>query len=532
VSPIRLFEPGEAANVAAALAARPASPESRPVVSVPHVDGAFSPSAMRLFGPGEASDVAAEQAAHPAHPESRPAPPVHHGDEAFSPSAMRVFGPGEATDVAMAQAGSQPVRRERPRTPRAVAGRGREATPQDLGAWAYPPELGVPPDGVFVRPVGMRAGSVEVPFPDPLLPEEPRRKRGPYSVSIVAHVLIIALVIARTTWMAAHLEASSAPDPGIFIALQEPLPEPAPTKPPIAPPTASKPSRSEPAPREEAPRPQAQPLTPPAVPKELPPETPLPPPTRMGELVPVPHYPVPGTVPPEEQKTGKAGAPGEKTPPPEPVGKPDGTSDTDAGAGSLTGPGSPSAGDEEPSRDTGLLREKFYGGLDIPSHGYGRSKQGSGDKEGGGSRRGIDFRVPGGDLGDFSFEDKDYDWNDYHSQMYYAILRAWYNRLYLTTANFERWSYLKGGRALRGSVLIRFVIERTGAVSSIEVLEPSVMPPLDESARAALKEVILPRLPADFPKDREGVTGRFIMDVDDLGYFKQGLAYQKSRGLF
>src|SRR5262245_64052138 len=41
VSPIRLFEPGEAANVAAAQAARPARPESRPVVSIPHVDGAY-----------------------------------------------------------------------------------------------------------------------------------------------------------------------------------------------------------------------------------------------------------------------------------------------------------------------------------------------------------------------------------------------------------------------------------------------------------------------------------------------------------
>jgi len=116
--------------------------------------------------------------------------------------------------------------------------------------------------------------------------------------------------------------------------------------------------------------------------------------------------------------------------------------------------------------------------------------------------------------------------------MYWAILRAWYNRLYLMTGNFERWSYLKGQRYLRGTVLIRFVIDRSGAVSTIEVLETQGMTPLDESAKGALKEVILPRLPADFAKDHEAVTGRFIMDVDDVGDFKQGLAWGKRQGEF
>jgi TonB family protein len=109
--------------------------------------------------------------------------------------------------------------------------------------------------------------------------------------------------------------------------------------------------------------------------------------------------------------------------------------------------------------------------------------------------------------------------------MYYAILRAWYNRLYLTTGNFERWSYQHGNANLNGKVLVRFVIERSGAVSSIEVLEPSVMLPLDESAQGALKEVILPRLPANFPKEREAVTGRFIIEGGDVGGFKQELIW-------
>lgn len=532
MSAIRLFEPGEAANVAAAQAAeRPAHremPGPRPTAPVRHP--AASSSSMRLFEPGEAVDVAFAQAASaPAErPAPKPAGPVPQDGGAFSLQTMRLFEPGEATDVAAAQNAAQPARPvlARPRN----AGPAREAAARDLGAWAYPSELGEPPRGSTGGPA---AGAPTAPpdYVDPLLPELPREKRGPFSVSIAAHALVIALVIARTSWMAAHLEASPAPvDPGVFVALQVPQPEPEPAKPPIQAPVHPKEARS--APEPEPQRQEAPPLTPPPVPKQLPPQAPLPEPTRMGEIVPVPHYPVPGTVPPEEQKTGKAGAPGEKAPPPEPIGSPSGTNETNGGAGALTGPGSPSAGDDDPSRDSGLIREKFLGGLDIRSHRSGRAKQGSSESEGGGARRGIDFRVPGGDLGDFSFEDKDYDWNDYHSQMYYAILRAWYNRLYLMTGNFERYSYLKGGRALRGKVLIRFVIERSGAVSSIEVLEASVMPPLDESARGALKEVILPRLPADFPKEREAVTGRFIMDIDDVGLFKQELAWGKRQGEF
>jgi TonB family protein len=138
----------------------------------------------------------------------------------------------------------------------------------------------------------------------------------------------------------------------------------------------------------------------------------------------------------------------------------------------------------------------------------------------------------GGTFGDFSFEDTDYDWNDYHSQMYYLILTRWYNRLYVMLPLFERWAFQKRVQGLKGSVLIRFVIERSGTVSSIDVLEPSPMPPLDESARSALKEVILPRLPDDFKKDREAVTGRFLLDIDDVGYWHREMMVLKDAGKF
>ena len=381
-------------------------------------------------------------------------------------------------------------------------------------AWAYPAELGGPlrmgDDGLPVHP----------------LPELPRERTGPFGVSIVAHALILALVILRTSWMATHSPPAPQPDPVLTVALQMPQPEPATAKPPIAPPVVPK-TRPAPQPPEQ----ESRPLQPPLAPKVLPPQASLPPPTRMGDPVPVPHYPVPGTVPPEETKTGKTGLPGEKLAEPPPVGSAQGTNDTDAGAGARTGPGAAGSGDEPP-RTGGEVTGSDFGNIYVPRPRSGRGRQGSGESEGGGSRRGVDFRVSGGDLGDFSFEDKDYDWNDYRSQMYYAILRAWYNRLYLMTPHFERWSYLHGSSVLRGTVLIRFVIERSGAVSTIEVLEPSVMAPLDESAKGALKEVILPRLPDDFRKDREAVTGRFVMDIGDVGAFKQDLAWGKRLGEF
>jgi TonB family protein len=116
--------------------------------------------------------------------------------------------------------------------------------------------------------------------------------------------------------------------------------------------------------------------------------------------------------------------------------------------------------------------------------------------------------------------------------MYWAIWRAWMNRLFVTLPAFDRWSFQKRVSDLKGSVLIRFVIERNGSVSSIQILEPSIMPPLDESAAAALKEVILPRLPEDFPKDAEGVTGRFTMDIENEAGWKEYMKYQKFKGIF
>ncbi len=254
----------------------------------------------------------------------------------------------------------------------------------------------------------------------------------------------------------------------------------------------------------------------------------------MGEPVPVPHLPVPGTVPPEDRKTGKPGPPTDQKEPPKVLpGDENGANETDSGFGKEGGPGAGERDGMPGAADgSGVVAGGPTGSVTVPRlKGGVPGASGSG---GGGRRRGLNLELPpeSGAFGDFAFDDKDYDWNDYYSQMYWSIWRAWHNRLYVMTPIFERWSVQHHVAQLKGSVLIRFVIQRSGAVTSIEVLEPSNMPPLDDSAQTALKEVILPRLPDDFPKDSEGVTGRFLMEIPDVPSFKEGLRYMKYRGVF
>ena len=55
-----------------------------------------------------------------------------------------------------------------------------------------------------------------------------------------------------------------------------------------------------------------------------------------------------------------------------------------------------------------------------------------------------------------------------------------------------------------------FTIQRNGEVTGIILEGPSGCYPLDDSALDALREVILPPLPKDFPRDQETVHARFI----------------------
>ncbi len=134
-------------------------------------------------------------------------------------------------------------------------------------------------------------------------------------------------------------------------------------------------------------------------------------------------------------------------------------------------------------------------------------------------------------VGNLEFESRDYDWSDYGRQIYIAIWRAWHNRLYLTTDEFERWAYRNQSWMLEHANRINFTIQRNGEVTAISVVTPSGCAPLDLSATDALEEVVLPPLPADFPRDRETVRAAFIAQGDIQG-MRRFLSWAKRRGLF
>ena len=134
-------------------------------------------------------------------------------------------------------------------------------------------------------------------------------------------------------------------------------------------------------------------------------------------------------------------------------------------------------------------------------------------------------------MGNLQFESTDFDWSDYGRQIYMAIWRAWHNRLYVTTNEFDKWAHRERNWYLNHGAAVRFVIERSGQVTEITVEAASGCPPLDQSAADALEEVLLPPLPAAFPRDREVVHARFITR-GDVRTMKQILVHYKQLGLF
>lgn len=128
---------------------------------------------------------------------------------------------------------------------------------------------------------------------------------------------------------------------------------------------------------------------------------------------------------------------------------------------------------------------------------------------------------------DHSFE---YDWSDYARSIYMAIWRAWHNRLYQTTAVFERWA-VSNAFLLDHTSRVAFTIERTGQISAVTLETPSGCVPLDDSALDALREVVLPPLPADYPHASETVHARFIAE-GDIRAMERHLRYLKSIDAF
>ena len=109
----------------------------------------------------------------------------------------------------------------------------------------------------------------------------------------------------------------------------------------------------------------------------------------------------------------------------------------------------------------------------------------------------------GGSYGTMSFDTQGFPWGDYARRIYLVIRNNWYARIPLAAQN-----------GIRGWVCQRFVIEKDGAISSVQVVRPSGIAPFDRaSADALTNSSPLPPLPQDFPEPREGVTFCFYYNM-------------------
>jgi hypothetical protein len=191
-----------------------------------------------------------------------------------------------------------------------------------------------------------------------------------------------------------------------------------------------------------------------------------------------------------------------------PAGPAGGTGEPAQGPGQ--GPGVP--GRSQLSRALSDFRHSLLG-----LEGSGGGGKGNGGEGSGGS--GIGMGPPsasGFGFGNLLFEGNDFDFvkSGYASQAYYAILKAWYRRLFAMADQFEKWAFARETWMLDHQNQIRFVIGRSGQIVRVDLINESGCQPLDTSAMDALREVILPPLPPDFARGEEGVVVTFIASGD------------------
>ncbi len=343
-------------------------------------------------------------------------------------------------------------------------------------------------------------------------------------ISIGVHVLLL-LLFQILPWPP-PVESRIAPPSELTFRFDQPPP----AVPPVPPQAATPPPQSQPPPQQ-------------------PESEPVPPRSELFDQGPVPE----ATLSPKQSRAAKLGAPKQepKPPPPEEAAEqeaprppqqaqvekketppPDGIDVP--GARSEYRPKSP---ETKPDRlDMGKALRDFREAL---ARGAVQPKPPTEDsKQDPGAKKGLEFpdlpAVPVSGFGldsDLYFQSRDYDWDDYARQIYTAIRRAWFNRLWLTTDSFDRWAFSRGSWMLDQQVVVGFTINRNGQITDIVVQVPSDCPPLDASAADALAAVVVPPLPSDFPRDSERVWFRFIA-TGDIRNMRSYFDYLKRAGAF
>lgn len=368
---------------------------------------------------------------------------------------------------------------------------------------------------------------------------DPAPERSPWaslSVSVAFHGLLLLLLVIQATRVPPRpAEADPEPEPDVTLSFEDPRPllETQPLVPRPAPPSTVAPAPIQPAPqsppppqdapllgwnsqrgREEGradrpPGPEGQIHSPPpegggasARPEEAVPE----PPATAAEAVDESKPPAPPAV--EGMAGLERGSDGQVAPrrvePEEPTTPREGT---------------------EPSRRFDVP--------EPPRPGQGRGGTGRGRGSGPGTGPEFNSQITGGLFGDLRFDSGDYNWSDYSTKVYFAVYRAWLRELLGRARRFERDQNQLRLPDLDGQVAIHFFLTRPGPVEAVEVVRPSPIPTLDEASSAALRRAVMPPLPADFPRDREGVTFIFrISGFETAVQLERQLEWAQANGEF
>jgi len=112
-----------------------------------------------------------------------------------------------------------------------------------------------------------------------------------------------------------------------------------------------------------------------------------------------------------------------------------------------------------------------------------------------------------GPYGGLSFDTPGFDWGPYARKIYWVIWTNW----------TQGWPPAAWA-GLKGTVTVHFRIHRDGTISDVQVVTPSGTVAFDTCATVALEASSpLPPLPSDFNGESEGITARFLYNMDSAG---------------
>ena len=139
-----------------------------------------------------------------------------------------------------------------------------------------------------------------------------------------------------------------------------------------------------------------------------------------------------------------------------------------------------------------------------------------------------------GEKTSWRFSSQEYDWSDYFPELYWTAWRSWHRALLreIDQNSFPDPSEQQGPFALNACCVIRFTLKRDGHVEAPQVLEATGNEACTRAAIAAVQSGALPRLPRNFPRDQEVITGEFSMKVEDLSIWRVEMKQLYDRGVF